>query len=394
MPKFVLLLVMIATMGMIVDDGPKHVTVVAKAGDGAYPILRRYHLLDQSANLQRFYELNNLKSNQGLFEGRQYKLPVMIYQYDGTSIRSTIGIDDWDKAKRIAEYNSRIYHAGLTAAPYNESMDLWVPMHELVASPSGSTAATPVATEVTDKRKMVNIELFGPDYSEVEVVSNMLDGQAFYVISGHGGPDPGAMSEANGHTLCEDEYAYDVTLRLARKLIEHGATVEVVVQDPNDGIRDDVLLTCDKTELSMGEQQIPLRQLTRLKQRVYAVNRKYAEHKKDGIKQHTVVCIHVDSRSPNRRQDVFFYYYEPSKRGKELANQLQDTFRDKYERYRPGRGYHGTVSSRGLYVLRHTDPPAVYVELANIRNASDLQRILPKDNRQALANWLFEGLVK
>ncbi|MDX1407190.1 MAG: N-acetylmuramoyl-L-alanine amidase, partial [Saprospiraceae bacterium] len=113
-----------------------------------------------------------------------------------------------------------------------------------------------------------------------------------------------------------------------------------------------------------------------------------------GIDKHTVVCIHVDSRSPQRRQDVFFYYYPHSKSGRGLALQLQKVFREKYRENRPGRDYRGTVSSRDLYVLKYTDPTAVYVELANIRNASDRYRILPESNRQALANWLFEGLAR
>jgi N-acetylmuramoyl-L-alanine amidase len=45
-------------------------------------------------------------------------------------------------------------------------------------------------------------------------------------------------------------------------------------------------------------------------------------------------------------------------------------------------------------MLRKTDAPAVYVELANIRNAEDRRRIVHKDNREAVAKWLAEGLVK
>jgi N-acetylmuramoyl-L-alanine amidase len=36
--------------------------------------------------------------------------------------------------------------------------------------------------------------------------------------------------------------------------------------------------------------------------------------------------------------------------------------------------------------------PAVYIELGNLRNAFDQQRFVLPANRQALANWLFEGL--
>ena len=40
----------------------------------------------------------------------------------------------------------------------------------------------------------------------------------------------------------EDEYAYDITLRLAKELLAHGAEVYIIIQDENDGIRDDFVL--------------------------------------------------------------------------------------------------------------------------------------------------------
>jgi N-acetylmuramoyl-L-alanine amidase len=45
-------------------------------------------------------------------------------------------------------------------------------------------------------------------------------------------------------------------------------------------------------------------------------------------------------------------------------------------------------------MLRKTNPPTVYVELANIKNPTDQQRIVLEKNRQYLAEWLFEGLEK
>ena len=36
------------------------------------------------------------------------------------------------------------------------------------------------------------------------VYSKELEGAIIYLISGHGGPDPGAVAEVEGNTLCED----------------------------------------------------------------------------------------------------------------------------------------------------------------------------------------------
>ena len=390
--RFGLIILLAAVLaGLTPDNGPTYKTTTAKNGDGIFSLLRRYQLLNSEENINKFYELNSLRPGDHLVKGKQYKLPVLLYVYDGTSIRTTIGIEDYDVAKRIEAYNLSLLNLGIVNSSFKESKELWVPMHTL-----RETTGTPVTDEMPTvmHSRVIEAPIFGEKYSNVEVTSELLKGEVFYIISGHGGPDPGAMSETRGHTLCEDEYAYDVSLRLARKLMEHGAAVEMVVQDLDDGIRDNELLVCDKDEKSMGRTAIPIRQLIRLQQRTHEVNQLYHKYRAEGVKDQTVVCVHVDSRSPKSRQDVFFYYCEGSKTGKRMAYDLQKTFKEKYEMYRPGRNYSGTVSSRGLYVLRHTDPPAVYIELANIRNDQDRKRILPRDNRQALANWIFEGLTR
>ena len=58
-----------------------------------------------------------------------------------------------------------------------------------------------------------------------------------------------------------------------------------------------------------------------------------------------------------------------------------------------GRGYKGYVRARNLYMIRNTYPTSVYVELANIRNAADQERLVLNSNREALAKWLYEGLA-
>ena len=106
-----------------------------------------------------------------------------------------------------------------------------------------------------------------------------------------------------------------------------------------------------------------------------------------------MIAMHVDSRSRGENIDVFFYHDKRSKTGQKAAKIIQKTFQDKYNKHQPGRGYKGTVSTRNLYVVKNTYPVAVYIELANINHRRDIQRIIVTDNRQAVANWLAEGLV-
>ena len=327
--KRLLFLLLLMGVGQVFAQSNQN-EVVAKKGDGIYTILSR-NGLNSDAYFADFVELNekNIGKNYSLYEGRKYLLPE----------------------KKINE--------------------------------SSSSVGTNKVTR--------NYAIFGPDYSNVEIIDNSLKGAIYYLMAGHGGPDPGALGKYGKYTLSEDEYAYDVTIRLARKLIEHNALVYLIVRDNNDGIRDESVLKMDQDETVYKDKSIPRNHNARLKQRTKVVNNLYAKNK--GAYQR-LITIHVDSRGQGENLDVFFYHHEKSKSGKSLANNIHKTFKEKYAHYQPNRTYSGSVSSRSsLYVIRNTHPPTVFIELGNIRNGNDQRRFVIPDNRQALANWIGDGLI-
>lgn len=231
--------------------------------------------------------------------------------------------------------------------------------------------------------------LFGADRQKVKVRSHELEGACLYLVSGHGGPDPGAIGKVGKRELHEDEYAYDIILRLARALMEKGAKVHIIIQDAKDGIRDDRYLSNSERETCMG-QPIPLDQVARLQQRCDAINRLA---RKDKEKYKRSIFIHVDSRSEKDQVDVFFYHSPGSTYGKRLAENIHQTFERKYDKHQPNRGFKGTVSERRLYVLLNSNPVAAFLELGNIQNERDRKRLVLPSNRQALADWICDGIV-
>jgi N-acetylmuramoyl-L-alanine amidase len=237
-----------------------------------------------------------------------------------------------------------------------------------------------------------NDSIINPNKTDTDSIIDMqLDGAIFYLISGHGGPDPGAVTQVDGINISEDEYAYDITLRIARKIKEHSGMIYMITNDPNDGIREDELLDIDYDEYCYPDLEIPRSQNQRLIQRSNAVNDIYQAGTKTGY--HRVIVIHLDSRSTGDNVDVFFYHYPGSKKGEKLAKTLQQKFADKYAEYQPNRGYEGTVTGRNLLVIRKVLPPAIFIELGNIQNEHDRKRFFNPDNRQALAKWIVEGLI-
>jgi N-acetylmuramoyl-L-alanine amidase len=251
---------------------------------------------------------------------------------------------------------------------------------------------SPVVTASKEKKRGVQ-PLFGEKYKNYEITDNVLAGACFFLVSGHGGPDPGAVARVDGHELHEDEYAYDITLRLARNLLQHGATVHIIIQDPKDGIRDGMYLNNSKRETCMGKT-IPLSQVARLKQQCDEINRLSYKSKE---RYQRALFIHLDSRSKKKQLDVFFYYQNTKQnkpKSQQLAKTMQQTFQNLYNTHQPGRGFSGTVSTRPLYVMRNTTPVSIFAELANMQNENDQRRYILDNNRQALANWLCTGFIK
>jgi N-acetylmuramoyl-L-alanine amidase len=219
-----------------------------------------------------------------------------------------------------------------------------------------------------------------------------LKGAIIYLVSGHGGHDPGAIATVDGHKISEDEYAYDICMRIERFVSSHDGTAYMIIKDLNDGIRDDKYLKIDYDEVCYPNQIIPLNQTERIRQRAKAINDIYNKNK--FVKYQVVLEIHCDSRSEKEKVDVFFYYYKKSPKGQKLAENILSVFTEKYAKRNPPREYKGTVKGKNLQFLRETNPPAILIELGNIQNEKDRKRLLDYNQREALAKWITEGIIK
>ncbi|BDS14116.1 N-acetylmuramoyl-L-alanine amidase family protein [Aureispira anguillae] len=386
--QFVLFLVITAFLYSPETKGQskkEYIRAVAQKGDGIYLLLGRYHLDRNACSLEQFCKLNKLKKNASLKLGKSYKLPIVKYRYNQKSIRSTANIKDWQSAKRVERYNDLMVELGYKASDFRRgTRELWVPYH-MKYCPLDVSKFVP---------KNRNFPIFGEKYAKVPLKDDKLAGAVYYIVAGHGGPDPGAMAKYKGKYLCEDEYAYDISLRLARNLVEHGAVVYFIVRDKNDGIRNAEYLKSDMDERCWPNAVIPVGQKARLTQRSDIINELYEQNRRRGVDYQRLIEIHVDSRMKSKRIDLFFYYYPTSQGGKALAAKLHHTMKKKYAANRKSGEYHGSVIPRDLHMLREVKPLPVFIEVGNIQNPNDQKRILYASNRQALADWLEEGLLK
>jgi len=370
----------------------QQLTTIAKKGNGVLELLRQYKLTGNIKNIEYFQKLNanNFDRNGGLLLNETYIIPISVVKFDGHTIRSTLGINDYIIAKKIEEYNLIVQSANIKKGKYQVTKELWVPfelylLNKNLKSNDNKNTKQNFFTKKIDYSYLLND-------SNNKIKSKKLNGFAFYIIAGHGGPDPGAIVNYNGNKLYEHEYAYDVSIRLAKKLREDGANVYMIVQDAKDGIRNDVILKNSGNEKMINGDSISAVQIDRLKQRTDIVNDYYEKNKK--THQHQLLIeIHIDSREEDKRVDIFFYHRENSKTSEKLSQTLLKTIESKYKQTQPGRGYKGKISTRDLFTLRNTTCEAVFIELGNIQNSIDQQRFLNPNNRQALANWIHLGVL-
>lgn len=331
-------------------------TVVAKQGDGIYKILREngYEAKDY---YHKFLEINKdkIQLEDQLILGETYILPE---KHDTIKPEHIVVIDT-------------------------------VPA--LCVKPDSTVSdSVPTCIPAPSQEKMPQTKM---DLRIADTIKGTaLKGAIFYLIAGHGGPDPGATSYVDGVMISEDEYAYDITLRLARCIEEQSGKVYMIIDDPDDGIRSGKILKIDYDEYYYPDFGISRDKTQRLVERADAVNKLYYANKT--TKYQRVVEIHIDSRSSSQRVDAFFYYCHGSTKGKALAERMYNVFRQKYAKFQPNRGYFGSVEERNLLVIKRVIPPAAFMEAGNINNERDRKRLLDANNRQALANWLCEALKK
>ena len=90
-----------------------------------------------------------------------------------------------------------MYEEKLKEQPFKKDKQLWVPYHYLNC-PNSAVPTTPPPSKnieggITAHGR--NFPIFGPKYAYTPLTDNKLKGQVYYIVSGHGGPDPGALAK-------------------------------------------------------------------------------------------------------------------------------------------------------------------------------------------------------
>ena len=177
-------------------------------------------------SVKELKKLNNLRSSI-IHPGDELKVdPLLGWGSDWSKVREI----DWNDlmnssrgVRRIQSENGPYY--GWSPQAAHQSHDRYFEVaHQ-----------SPLQTYKQAKRLF---RAFEREVTRIERLSNTLNGWHIVLDPGHGGLDPGAVVETldgNGKKvyIVEDEYVYDIALRVYVLLCLHGAEVEMTLLSPN-----------------------------------------------------------------------------------------------------------------------------------------------------------------
>ncbi|MEK7600807.1 MAG: N-acetylmuramoyl-L-alanine amidase [Patescibacteria group bacterium] len=215
---------------------------------------------------------------------------------------------------------------------------------------------------------------------------------------GHGGSDPGASGMFSGQRVVEDEYVYDVALRVQRIIKSMGGVAVLTIQDKKTGERS---LPAQEVFPDEGEEVYTARTTVvragtwGLNQRLVFGNswyRKYPKHHRAWI------SIHFDVVGRKKEIEGVRIIKGGSK-----SNQLAETLWGSFAERKWLREHAPVVQNgdrqyglRSLHILNGGNKfqEKVLIELGNFNNTADVWRVRNPVTREAYAAAIANALAR
>jgi len=206
----------------------------------------------------------------------------------------------------------------------------------------------------------------GPGFNALQVTNTNVNGTVV-IDAGHGGEDPGAVSDYSG--LKEK----DVNLIIAKRVKE-------LLEAENFK----VIMTREEDVLNYkeGTQRYTSKRAQDLMNRKKKIDESGAD---------IAVSIHLNKFSQTQYYRAQVFFPPRSQESQELAETIQKALREKVD---PGNKREALVKDNKLIILRDLKVPTVIVECGFLSNRQEEQKLADADYQEELAQAIKDGIVE
>ena len=208
---------------------------------------------------------------------------------------------------------------------------------------------------------------FQPFLRDRSVTVSHSDEESFTVVidAGHGGVDCGAIGVSG---LLEKDVNLAFAQMLAIILREAGVNVIMTREE-------------DKLVLKEGEENAPSRKACDLKNRAEIAN---------AVDNALLISIHMNAYPEEKYRGFEAYYSLNTPESRLYAEKIQSAVKEKYE----PESRRCAKSSDSIYLLSHSQNPAILIECGFLSNRADSAKLSDKDYQKELCFLVFYAIME
>lgn len=357
---------------------------VVERGDNLHEIARLHQM-----SLRELRDLNKL-SGSLIYPGQSLKVrPLLGTRADNGGY---IGSIDWSRLK--------VSVPGVTQVPADNGPYFYSKPKAIQQPGKNYIEESKISPGIGYRHARKLFDTFEKHVEGMGRLDDLLAGWHFVLDPGHGGIDPGAVvaakdEEENSYYVVEDEYVYDVALRVYALLKAHGADATMTILAPNHLLRTNVPVSStfvhDRNEVFNDKAWNQRNRPSTWPKGGKSYLKKRVDIAKQAVKgtpadRQVFLSFHADNDKPTGNAITLFYHRNSrssDRTSRNLANKLL-----------PAMGAGSRIQGRNFGVLR--DNPIKYkllVEMRNLAFKEHIWAIRYEKLRQRDAEKMVEALI-